>query len=104
MRFVLEIELTLKGNQRSDTSTLYFKERQDHSRGIEGAADTVWTAMHVPIPHGSGRGHAHTNLESPTHGVVGEEFAVSNDGTKMFGVLDLETSFAGCRFASGIRM
>jgi hypothetical protein len=36
-------------------------------------------------------------------GVVGEEFAVSKDGMEMFGVIDLETSFDGCRFAIGIR-
>jgi len=36
-------------------------------------------------------------------GVVGEEFAVSSDGMEMFGVLDLETTFEGCRFAIGIR-
>jgi len=36
-------------------------------------------------------------------GVVGEEFAVSTDGMEMFGVIDLETSFDGCRFAIGIR-
>jgi hypothetical protein len=35
--------------------------------------------------------------------VVGEEFAVSKDDMEMFGVLDLETSFEGCRFAIGIR-
>jgi hypothetical protein len=36
-------------------------------------------------------------------GVVGEEFAVPSDGMEMFGVLDLETTFEGCRFAVGIR-
>jgi hypothetical protein len=36
-------------------------------------------------------------------GVVAEEFAVSSDGMEMFGVLDLETTFEGCRFAIGIR-
>jgi hypothetical protein len=36
-------------------------------------------------------------------GIVGEEFAVSKDGMEMFGVIDLETSFDGCRFAIGIR-
>ena len=35
--------------------------------------------------------------------VVGEEFAVSPDAMEMFGVLHLETSFEGCRFAIGIR-
>ena len=36
-------------------------------------------------------------------GVVRDEYAVSPDGMKMFGVLDLETAFDGCRFAIGIR-
>src|SRR6185503_2720298 len=36
-------------------------------------------------------------------GVVRDEYAVSPDGMKMFGVLDLETVFDGCRFALGIR-
>src|SRR5437870_8878004 len=36
-------------------------------------------------------------------GVVRDEYAVSPDGMKMFGVLDLETAFDGCRFALGIR-
>ena len=31
-----------------------------------------------------------------------EEYAVSSDGMKMFGVLDLETTFDGCRFSVGI--
>ena len=30
-------------------------------------------------------------------GVVNEEYAVSFDGMKMFGVLDLETQMEGCR-------
>src|ERR1043166_5372240 len=32
-----------------------------------------------------------------------EEYAVSKDGMKMFGVLDLETEFRGTRFSIGIR-
>jgi DNA polymerase III delta prime subunit len=36
-------------------------------------------------------------------GVVQEEYAVSPDGMKMFGVLDLETQMEGCRFSIGIR-
>jgi hypothetical protein len=36
-------------------------------------------------------------------GVVSEEFAVSKDGMEMFAVIDLETSFDGCRFTIGIR-
>jgi hypothetical protein len=36
-------------------------------------------------------------------GVVRDEYAVSPDGMRMFGVLDLETAFDGARFAIGIR-
>ena len=45
-------------------------------------------------------------METLSHrhiGVVAEEFAVSSDAMEMFGVLDLEASFEGCRFAIGIR-
>ena len=36
-------------------------------------------------------------------GVVHDEYAVSPDGMKAFGVLDLETEMAGCRFSMGLR-
>src|ERR1700674_3633184 len=35
--------------------------------------------------------------------VMRDEYAVSQDGMKMFGVLDLETGFEGCRFSIGVR-
>jgi hypothetical protein len=61
------------------------------------------TATHIPIRHAA---VIETMVETVSHrhiGVVGEEFAVSKDEMEMFGVLDLETSFEGCRFAIGIR-
>jgi len=61
------------------------------------------TATHIPIPHTA---VVETLVETLSHrhiGVVGEEFAVSSDAMEMFGVLDLETTFDGCRFAIGIR-
>ncbi len=61
------------------------------------------TATHRPIAH-------HTIVEALVEtlsfrqiGVVYEEYAVSPDGMKMFGVLDLATGFDGCRFSIGIR-
>ena len=58
---------------------------------------------HQPIPHNhivealvEGLGFRHI---SP----IREEYAVSTDGMKLFGVLDLETTFDGCRFSIGIR-
>jgi hypothetical protein len=61
------------------------------------------TETHIPIPHAE---VVETLVETLTHrhiGIVGEDFAVSSDGMEMFGVLDLEAGFEGCRFAIGIR-
>ena len=61
------------------------------------------TLTHRPVPH-------HIIVEALVEtlsflhiGVVNEEYAVSFDGMKMFGVLDLETQMEGCRFSIGIR-
>jgi hypothetical protein len=61
------------------------------------------TATHQPIPHHCVVEALVESLSFRHIGVVGEEFAVSNDGMRMFGVLDLEASFDGCRFAIGLR-
>jgi ATPase family associated with various cellular activities (AAA) len=47
--------------------------------------------------------HAFEPLGFRQISVVREEYAVSGDGMKMFGVLDLETTFDGCRFSVGVR-
>ena len=56
-----------------------------------------------PVPHAElvrsvieGLSFRHINL-------VRDEYAVSEDGMKLFGVLDLETTFEGCRFSLGLR-
>ena len=36
-------------------------------------------------------------------GMVREEHAISSNGMRMFGVMDLTTGFHGCRFALGLR-
>src|SRR5438128_7484710 len=61
------------------------------------------TATHHPLAH-------HTIVEALLEAlafrhisVMRDEYAVSQDGMKMFGVLDLETAFEGCRFSIGIR-
>src|SRR3989441_10319311 len=36
-------------------------------------------------------------------GVVRDEYAVSRDGMRLFGIMELETQFHGCRFALGLR-
>jgi hypothetical protein len=61
------------------------------------------TGTHVPIPHLAVVEGLVDTLSRRHIGVVGEEYAVSKDGMEMFGVIDLETGFDGCRFAIGIR-
>ena len=61
------------------------------------------TPTHIPIPHAEVVETLAETLNLRHIGVVSEEFAVSSDGMEMFGALDLETTFEGCRFALGIR-
>ncbi len=58
---------------------------------------------HQPIPHHQIVGALAETLSFRQISVVREEYAVSGDGMKLFGVLDLETTFDGCRFALGLR-
>ena len=67
----------------------------------------------IPAPEGTPTHHPlahHTIVEALIEAlafrhisVMRDEYAVSQDGMKMFGVLDLETAFEGCRFSIGIR-
>src|SRR2546422_8175790 len=61
------------------------------------------TSTHRPIPHHEIVQALVETLGSRHIGVVRDEYAVSSDGMRMFGVLDLETGVHGCRFSIGIR-
>lgn len=61
------------------------------------------TPTHRPLPHFEIVGALAETLSFRHIGVVNDEYAVSSDGMKMFGVLDLETTFDGCRFSIGVR-
>ena len=61
------------------------------------------TRTFKPIPHHEIVSALVEALSFRYIGVVRDEYAVSPDGMRMFGVLDLETAFDGCRFAIGIR-
>ncbi len=80
--------------------------------GYEGLLDREQLAL-VPTPDGT-----RTHRPVPHHEVVGalietlgfrhiaihkEQYAVSKDGMKLFGTMDLETTFNGCRFSLGLR-
>ncbi len=61
------------------------------------------SATHQPISHFEIVGALVETLSFRQISVVREEYAVSSDGMKMFGILDLETTFDGCRFSIGVR-
>ncbi len=61
------------------------------------------TATYQPLPHHEIVEALIESLSFRHISVVRDEYAVSSDGMKMFGVLNLETTFEGCRFSVGIR-
>lgn len=61
------------------------------------------SSTHQPLPHHAIVGALVETLSFRQISVVQDEYAVSGDGMKMFGVLDLETTFDGCRFSIGVR-
>ena len=88
----------------SETSTLIgYAGRTIPRESLALVPTPAPTETHRPIPH-----HEVVQALIETLGfrhiaVVQDEYAVSLDGMKMFGVLDLETEIQGCRFAIGIR-
>ena len=61
------------------------------------------TATHKPIPHANVVDALVETLGFRHMSVVQEEYAVSRDGMKMFGVIELDLGMHGARFALGIR-
>jgi hypothetical protein len=61
------------------------------------------TETHRPVAHSSIVEALLETLAFRHISVVGDEYAVSNNGMRMFGVVDLETTFDGCRFSIGLR-
>src|SRR5437870_13747745 len=61
------------------------------------------TQAHQPLAHGTIVEALLETLAFRHIAVARDEYAVSQDGMKMFGVLDLETTFDGCRFSIGMR-
>ena len=61
------------------------------------------TITHRPVAHFSIIEVLLETLAFRHISVVRDEYAVSPDGMKMFGALDIETTFEGCRFSIGVR-
>jgi hypothetical protein len=87
----------------SETSTLISYSGKISKAELSQIPTPPATPTHIPIPHIEVVDALTEALNLRHIGIVAEEFAVSSDGMEMFGVLDLETTFEGCRFALGIR-
>jgi hypothetical protein len=61
------------------------------------------TDTHKPIAHTELIANLIDGLSYRHINVVNDEYAVSEDGMKLFGVLELESGFEGARFALGVR-
>jgi hypothetical protein len=61
------------------------------------------TRTHQPISHYDLVVALIESLSFRHIGVVKDEYAVTPDGMKMFGLLELNHGFTGCHFAIGIR-
>ena len=83
----------------SETSTLISYSGKISKAELAQIPAPPATPTHIPIPHIEVVEVLTEALNLRHIGIVAEEFAVSSDGMEMFGVLDLETTFEGCRFA-----
>src|SRR6516162_5283431 len=88
----------------SESSTLIGYEGRTIPRDALALVPTpVGTETHRPIPHHEVVRALIETLGFRHIGVVHDEYAVSPDGMRLFGVLDLETEIQGCRFSIGLR-
>jgi len=88
----------------SETSTLIAEKSKITRAELAIVSTPPATSTHKPIPHVNVVEALVEALSFRHIAVVNEEYAVSNDGMKMFGVLDLETqAVTGTRFAIGLR-
>src|SRR5437899_4384132 len=88
----------------SESSTLIGYQGRTISREELALVPTpLATDTHRPVPHHEVVGALVETLGFRHIGVVHDEYAVSPDGMRMFGVLDLATEMHGCRFSIGVR-
>src|SRR5438309_353147 len=95
---------SLGGTTMSETSTLIgYSGRTIGREELTLVPTPPATETHRPIPHHEIVRALVETLGFRHIGVVHDEYAVSPDGMKAFGVLDLETEMEGCRFSIGLR-
>jgi hypothetical protein len=97
------VHFTEKGgnSSMSETSTLIgYSGRTIGREELVLVPTPPATETHRPIPHEE---IVRALIETLGFRHVHDEYAVSPDGMKMFGVLDLATEMQGCRFSIGLR-
>jgi hypothetical protein len=85
------------------TSTLITSGKKISREELASIPTPPATRTHRPVPHHEIAQALVETLSFRHIGVLKDEYAVSSNGMKMFGVLDLEAGFEGCRFSIGIR-
>src|SRR5229473_2359887 len=85
------------------TGTLLSSTGKITRQELQLIATPAATTTHRPIPHHEIVQALVETLGFRNIAVVKDEYAVSQDGMRMFGVLDLETGMHGCRFSIGVR-
>jgi hypothetical protein len=92
------------GTTMSESSTLIgYSGRTIGREELTLVPTPAATETHRPVPHHEIVQALIESFGFRHIGVVHDEYAVSPDGMKAFGVLDLETEMAGCRFSIGLR-
>ena len=86
-----------------ETSTLISFEGKLTREELALVPTPQGTATHRPVPHIEVINALTETLGFRHIGIHREEYAVDRTGMKFYGVLDLETTFHGCRFSIGIR-
>ena len=85
------------------TMTLCFYSNKLTREELAQVRTPAGTATHRPIPHIAVVEKLIKALSFRQIGIVREEYAVSSDGIRIPGVMDLNSGFEGCRFAIGLR-
>jgi hypothetical protein len=85
------------------TSTLITSGKKISREELASIPTPEATRTHRPVPHHEIAQALVETLSFRHIAVLRDEYAVSSNGMKMFGVLDLEAGFEGCRFSIGIR-
>jgi hypothetical protein len=85
------------------TSTLITSGNKISREELASIPTPEATRTHRPVPHHEIAQALIETLSFRHIAVLKDEYAVSSNGMKMFGVLDLEAGFEGCHFSIGIR-